>query len=365
VPARVAKVNYSLTVPRRTPQPIAAIDLFCGVGGLSWGLKEAKIQIAAGIDIDDSCRYPYEQNIHVTFHKRDIRDVTSDDLDRMWPPGVVRVLAGCAPCQPFSPYRRGADTSTEAQWSLLNEFGRLVRETRPDVVTMENVPRIGTKPIFRAFVGTLERCGYHVDFRSCYCPAYGVPQHRRRLVLLASLRGHIAVPEGLLRPGEFRTVRDEIGSLPRLRHGREDPNDRLHKARTLTDANFKRIKASRPGGTWEDWDPELRAPCHQKASGSTFRNVYARMTWDEPSPTITTLAHNFGTGRFGHPEQHRAISLREAAILQSFPHDYEFVAPDQPVQFAPLGRLIGNAVPPRLAKAVGEAIVYHVRERTG
>ncbi len=351
-------------VARRPSPLISAIDVFCGVGGLSWGLTEAKIRVAAGIDIDGSCQYPYERNIHAPFHKRDIRDVTADELRGMWPSHAVRVLAGCAPCQPFSPHRRGVDTSTEEQWSLLNDFGRLAAETLPDIVTMENVTRIATKPIFRAFVETLERCGYHVDHRSCYCPAYGVPQHRRRLVLLASRRGRILVPDGTVSPDQFRTVRDEIGDLPRLRHGAQDPDDRLHKARSLTDINYKRIKASKPGGTWHDWDPDLRAPCHRKQSGATFRSVYARMAWNEPSPTITTLAHNFGTGRFGHPEQHRAISLREAAILQSFPRDYEFVAPDQPVQFAPLGRLIGNAVPPRLAKAVGEAIIEHVRRNS-
>jgi DNA (cytosine-5)-methyltransferase 1 len=342
---------------------ISAVDLFCGVGGLSWGLKAANVRVAAGIDLDEHCRYPYKQNIRAPFHKQDIADVTGDELQGMWSAGSVRVLAGCAPCQPFSPYRRGVDTSAEGEWSLLNEFGRLVTETRPEIVTMENVPRIGTKPIFQKFVKTLRRCGYEVDSRSCYCPAYGVPQHRRRLVLLASLRGPITVPKGSLAPEEFRTVRDEIGGLPRLEHGSQDPHDRLHKARTLTEINYRRIQASTPGGTWQDWDDtSLRSPCHQKESGATFRNVYARMEWDEPAPTITTLAYNFGTGRFGHPEQNRAISLREAAILQSFPPKYAFVAPDQPVQFSPLGRLIGNAVPPKLASAVGRAIVEHVRE---
>jgi DNA (cytosine-5)-methyltransferase 1 len=145
-----------------------------------------------------------------------------------------------------------------------------------------------------------------------------------------------------------------------VRHGEVHPNDRLHKSRTLSDVNLQRIRHAKPGGTWEEWPDELRAPCHQRATGATFRNVYARMTWDEPSPTITTLAYNFGAGRFGHPEQDRPITLREAAVLQSFPKDYQFVPPDAPVEFLPLGRLIGNAVPPRLAKAVGDAIVRHV-----
>ncbi len=343
---------------------MSAVDLFCGVGGLSYGLQEAGIHIASGVDVDPACDYPYRTNVRAPFHRRDVRELQADELAAMWPAGAVRVLAGCAPCQPFSSYRRGVDTSHEAQWSLIGEFGRLVEGTLPQIVTMENVPRIVSTPIFKEFVGLLRRLGYMVDFTSCYCPAYGVPQHRRRMVLLASLLGEIRVPKGKVAPADYVTVRQVIGGLPPVRHGEAHPSDRLHKSRTLTRINLERIKRSRPGGTWEEWPEELRARCHRKASGATFRNVYARMAWDEPSPTITTMAYNFGTGRFGHPEQDRAITLREAAILQSFPQDYEFVAPDAPVQFAPLGRLIGNAVPPRLAASVGEAIVEHVRVAT-
>lgn len=283
----------------------------------------------------------------------------------MWPDGAIRVLAGCAPCQPFSPYRRGVDTSQEAQWALVDEMGRLVEGTRPEVVTMENVTRIAGAEVFTRFVDRLKALGYHVHHASCYCPAYGVPQHRRRLVLLASRLGNIQVPKGSIAPTDYKTVHQVIGDLSPVAHGESDPKDRLHKSRTLSDLNLKRIRSSTPGRTWEDWPEDLRAPCHRKESGSTFRNVYARMEWNGPSPTITTLAYNFGAGRFGHPEQDRPITLREAAILQSFPQDYEFVAPDQPVQFAPLGRLIGNAVPPKLAEAVGDAIVAHVRDTVG
>ncbi|MFG1650964.1 DNA cytosine methyltransferase [Micromonospora sp. NPDC049275] len=344
----------------RTVQ-ISAVDLFCGVGGLSYGLKEAGIGIAAGVDIDPACEYPYQANVRAPFHKKDVRDLGAEELSAMWPKGAIRVLAGCAPCQPFSSYRRGTDTSREAQWPLIDEVSRLVEGTMPEVVTMENVPRIGSTPIFKAFVAKLEELGYRVQYESCHCPAYGVPQHRRRMVLVASLLGEIRVPKGKVGTDDYLTVEQAIRQLPPLAHGETDQGDRLHKSRTLTDVNLERIRSSKPGGTWEDWREELRAPCHRKSSGSTFRNVYARMTWDEPSPTITTLSYNYGAGRFGHPEQDRAISLREAAILQSFPRDYEFVAPEKPVHFASLGRLIGNAVPPKLAQAVGEAIVQHVR----
>lgn len=347
------------------PHTISAVDLFCGVGGLSYGLREAGIRIAAGIDLDGTCNYPYRSNIMAPFHEGDVCDLAADELAAMWPAGTVRVLAGCAPCQPFSSYRRGADTSHEAKWPLVGEFIRLVEGTLPDIVTMENVPRIGSTPIFTDFVERLRKLEYHVDYKSCYCPAYGVPQHRRRMVLVASLLGEITVPKGTVTPAGYATVRQEIGDLPPVRHGEAHPGDPLHKSRTLTDVNLERIRLSTPGGTWEKWPEELRAPCHRKSSGSTFRNVYARMVWDEPSPTITTLAYNYGAGRFGHPEQDRALSLREAAILQSFPRDYVFVAPGEPVQFAPLGRLIGNAVPPRLAMAVGGTIVEHVRAVKG
>lgn len=345
---------------------ISAVDLFCGVGGLSYGLRESGIHIAAGLDLDPACDYPFRTNIQAPFYRQDICELTADDLAAMWPASTqVRVLAGCAPCQPFSSYRRGADTSQERQWPLVDEMLRLIEKTTPDVVTMENVPRIASASIFKRFVAGLRKLGYHVDAKSCYCPAYGVPQHRRRLVLLASRLGEIAVPKGTISPTQYATVRQAIHDLPPVKHGQADPADRLHKSRTLTKVNLQRIKKSKPGGTWEDWPEELRAPCHRKASGSTFRNVYARMVWDEPSPTITTMAYNFGTGRFGHPEQNRALTLREAANLQSFPPDYEFVAPEEPVQLAPLGRLIGNAVPPRLAEAIGVSIVEHVKATVG
>ncbi len=339
---------------------VSAIDLFCGAGGLSYGLQTAGIPIIAGIDIDPHCRYPFESNIDAAFLQEDIADVTAEQLAPLWIKGSVRVLAGCAPCSPFSPYRRGVDTSLEKQWPLLGEFGRIVEQTMPEIVTMENVPRIGSSPVFKAFVKTLEGAGYYVAWRSCRGPDYGLAQNRRRLVLLASRLGPIEVPGAAAGVAKAATVRARIGKLPPIEAGMQDPKDPLHTARALTDVNLRRIRASTPGGTWKEWPTSLRAPCHQRSTGATFRNVYARMEWDKPSPTITTLAHSFGTGRFGHPEQDRPISLREAAMLQGFPKTYRFVMPGERIVFGRLGRLIGNAVPPPLAEAVGVAIVAHV-----
>jgi DNA (cytosine-5)-methyltransferase 1 len=244
---------------------------------------------------------------------------------------------------------------------LLGEFGRLVRELKPGLVTMENVPRLASKKIFRDFVRGLVKAGYQVSYRSVYCPTFGIAQHRRRLVLVASLIGSVAVPKGPIRKRSFKTVRDAIGKLPPVAAGRADPRDRLHKARSMSDMLLRRVRASQPGGTWRDWPEELRAPCHRKESGKSYQAVYSRMEWDAPSPTITTLFHSFGSGRFGHPEQDRALTLREAAILQSFPRRYRFLKRSEPVQIRPIALLIGNAVPPRLGRYVGRELVRAAR----
>jgi DNA (cytosine-5)-methyltransferase 1 len=156
-------------------------------------------------------------------------------------------------------------------------------------------------------------------------------------------------------------VRQAISHLPALEAGASDPKDALHVACSLSDLNLRRIKASKPGGTWRDWDDELIAQCHRKNTGLTYPSVYGRMEWDAPAPTITTQCFGFGNGRFGHPEQHRAISLREAAILQTFPDDYRFLAPHERVSFSRLGRLIGNAVPVRIGEAVAYSLIKHVQ----
>lgn len=342
------------------PPRILAIDAFCGAGGLSYGMKQAGVTVVAGIDLDPACSYPFEANVEAPFLQRDIRDITGAHLSALWRGDSVRVFAGCAPCQPFSSYRRGVDTSAEEEWSLIDDFSNLVKDTKPELVTMENVPRALNTKVFQRFIKRLRRLGYSVDWRSCRCVDYGLAQTRRRLVLIASLLGEISIPAGSRLSQPPITVRDVIGSLPKIKAGQIDAHDSLHRSRSMSKTNLKRIEASKPRGTWLDWPEELRAPCHRKESGATYRNVYARMAWDEPSPTITTLAHNFGTGRFGHPVQNRAISLREAAMLQSFPPSYRFVKAGAPVHFTSLGRLIGNAVPPLIGQMIGSTIVDHV-----
>jgi len=342
--------------PTKTGAPrISAIDLFCGAGGLSLGLRQAGVRVEAGIDLDPACTYPYSSNIGAEFIQADVSDVVGQDLRDRWAPDSIRLLAGCAPCQPFSSQRRGADTRDEKGWGLLMHFGRLIDETAPELVTMENVTRLGGQPIFADFVAGLRDLGYEVVHGALYGPSFGLPQERRRLVLMASRIGPVHLPRGH-RVRHYRTVRQTISKLPAVEAGSTDPADPLHCARALTDINIARLRASRPGGTWRDWPEDLRAPCHRRVTGSSFQAFYGRMEWDKPSPTITTQFFNPGTGRFGHPEQDRTITLREAAMLQGFPRGYRFLPPGgQPAQKV-VGRLIGNAVPPPFGRAVGREL---------
>lgn len=343
----------------RTPKSPTVIDLFCGVGGLSHGFVLEGFDVAAGVDLDESCKYAFETNNDAEFICKDISKLTPSDLQSRFGDGV-RILVGCAPCQPFSSYATKHDNP---DWKLLKDFARLIVDTKPDVVSMENVPRLldfKKGKIFEDFVETLEDAGYTVSSSVAYAPDYGVPQQRARLVLLASLYGPIALEEPTHAEKDHPTVRKAIGKLPRLEAGDVDSKDPLHRSSRLSPINLRRIKAATPGGSWRDWRKDLIADCHKEASGKTYISVYGRMSWDDPSPTMTTQFYGFGNGRFGHPEQDRAISLREGAILQSFPPSYRFVGKGEGVQFKRLGRLIGNAVPVLLGRAIARSIKAHL-----
>ena len=341
---------------KRAKHPsIVAVDLFCGASGLSLGLKKSGIQIAAGIDLDPACRYPFEQNIGSDFLERDVSTLKPSEVNKLFGTGKIRVLAGCAPCQPFSGYttsRRAIDR----RWQLLLEFLRIVEAVRPEIVTMENVPRLIHLPLWQHFVTGLEQAGYHVAWEVLDAALFGVPQNRRRLVLLASRLGEIQLPKPT---GSKMTVRQVIGKLPAIKAGVQNPSDPLHSSRALTAPNLARIKLSKPAGTWRDWPKRMQVSCHRTTKGKTYPSVYGRMSWDRPAPTITTQFYGFGNGRFGHPKQHRALTLREGAILQSFPRNFKFTPLGTRPNFHEIGRLIGNAVPPALGRAIGRAIVNH------
>lgn len=339
---------------------IACVDLFCGAGGLTHGFILEGVPVMAGIDLDPACRFPYEKNNGpARFVERDISKVAVNELKELFGDAELTILAGCAPCQPFSTYAQRYELDgKDGKWGLLYQFARLAKGSMPDVITMENVPTVAKHEVFHDFVDTLKRLGYKVWFDVIDSSRYGVPQMRRRMVLLASKHGDI----GMIAPTHEKpqTVRQAIGRLRPLHAGESTPRDKLHVASTLSEKNLKRIKASKPGGTWRDWPDDLVADCHRAESGRTYPGVYGRMEWDKPAPTMTTQCYGFGNGRFGHPEQNRAISLREAAILQSFPRNYAFVPRNGEVSFTVLGRLIGNAVPVNLGRAIARSIKQHL-----
>ncbi|MEQ8268763.1 MAG: DNA cytosine methyltransferase [Parvibaculum sp.] len=337
------------------------VDLFCGIGALSHGLRLAGFKIVAGYDIDQNCKYAYEKNNDAQFFARDVAKLTAREIRKHFSGKVPSVLAGCAPCQPFSTYKQRY--GEDPKWNFVTKFASLAVAVQPDFITMENVPALLNYKggsVFEAFCTIIRKAGYDLEWSVERCEQYGVPQRRRRLVVLASKSYRL----GKLQRDESKTVsvRDAIGKLPKVAAGGSHPKDPLHAASGLTAINLKRIRASKPGGTWRDWPKSLRAECHRRPTGKTYPGVYARMTWDEPSPTLTTQCYGYGNGRFGHPVQDRAITLREAAILQSFPPNYEFLPTDEKLSFVEVGRWIGNAVPVKLAEAIGGAIASSKRK---
>lgn len=343
-------------------EKIAAIDLFCGAGGLTHGLEKAGIDGRLGIDNEKSCEYAFRANNNAKFLLKSVSEVMAQELEEAFNGAKIRLLTGCAPCQTFSTLNHRASESDE-RWYLLLQFSRLIAECKPELVAMENVPGLKKQEVFLEFLSALERQNYHVAHAVINFAEFGAPQSRKRLVLIASKLG----PIELLSAEEFgrspKTVRDAIGHLPALKAGETDPDDRLHSAVGLSPINLKRIIASKPGGTWRDWPRELVADCHKKSSGKTYPSVYGRMTWDDPAPTMTTQFCGFGNGRFGHPEQNRAISLREGALLQTFPDTYQFTAPGARVSRKAIAKLIGNAVPVLIGELIGESIIRHVEEQ--
>ena len=338
---------------------ITAVDLFCGVGGLTHGLAQAGVNVRLGVDLDPACRFPLEANNSARFMEADVAELIPSDILAAFENSEVTLMAGCAPCQPFSSYSQSArKKGPHDDWELLSSFSRLVLSVRPKLVTMENVPPLRKQQIFQDFVADLHGAGYHLDFAIVDGRDIGLPQRRQRLVLIASLFNPITIPEVVKPPV---TVRDVIFDLPPISAGASDPLDPLHSSASLSDLNLARIRHSKPGGTWRDWPDDLVAACHSRKSGFTYPSVYGRMEWDQPAPTVTTQCYGFGNGRFGHPQQDRAISLREAAILQSFPKNYAFIPDGTPINFNTLGRMIGNAVPVTLGEFIGDILVEHVQ----
>ncbi len=340
----------------------SVVDLFCGIGGLTRGFRNQKFKVVAGIDIDESCKYAFEKNNNSRFYSNDLGAVHPSFIKDLFIANTTKILVGCAPCQAFSTYSQKYKSNDK--WKMLYAFSRIIREVKPEIISMENVPNLQNYKngeIFKDFLQTLEDLGYHVSWKIVNCGDYGVPQNRKRLILFASQFGEIEFIKPTHKNKRI-TVRQAIGHLESLEAGESSKNDILHRARSLSDLNKKRIRATPLNGGWKDWPEELVLECHKKESGKSFGSVYGRMSWDEVAPTMTTQCTGLGNGRFGHPEQNRAITFREAAIFQSFPEDYEFFEEENPFSGSNLELHIGNAVPVRLGEMVAKSIRKHLRK---
>lgn len=345
-------------------EQIQVLDFFSGCGGTSAGMRAAGMQIVLAIDNDPDAAATFRRNFpEARFLETDLVRLHTPTID-----GVVAearrrgplLYSACAPCQPFS-RQNSADRDLSHRRALLLEFLRFVKRSRPELVFIENVPGLQdldeTRRPFGPFVRTLRRLGYHVAYRIIDCRRYGIPQRRLRLVLVGSLLAPIDFPEHTHGPGtrrRYATVRDFIGDLPPIAAGEQHPRVRNHRAMALSDINLRRIRATPMGGDRRDWPRELILDCHRKNSAA-YVDVYGRMRWDAPATGLTTKCFSLSNGRFGHPEQDRAISVREAACLQTFPRRFVF----EGTLFA-MGRQVGNAVPVALARRFGEHFVQHV-----
>lgn len=351
---------------------VSAIDLFCGAGGLTYGLREAGINVLRGYDIDERCRYPFEaNNPDSEFIEKDVSNITTDEISQAFEDEDISLLAGCAPCQPFSPLTNGDNAEERDDWGLINDFAELIDPNMflPDIITMENVPDVKKHQVYSDFESHLKESGYNIWSEKIYCPKYGIPQSRKRWVLLASRHGSIELIDPIYSDEkDYPTVRDGIGGRnrqPSIKAGQSHEDDPMHRSRGLSEKNKKRMRVSEPGKTWELWREKghdnLLLKCHKKASGQSYKSPYGIMEWDKVGPTITTQFYNYGSGRFGHPDEEeiRAISLREGAMLQTFPENYEFVEEEDDLSMKAVGQFIGNAVPPRLGEAIGKSIIEH------
>jgi len=337
---------------------LSVVDLFCGVGGLTHGFILENIKVIAGIDNDLTCKYAYEKNNGALFIHKSIKDVKGKDITKLYEKRDLKILVGCAPCQPFSLYSK--KKLKDSRWNLLQEFSRLINEINPEIVSMENVPRLKKCKIFQEFIENLERGGYFVSWKIIFCQDYGIPQSRRRLVLLASKLGKIRLISKTWDKKKGPTIKNFIKNLEPIKAGEISKKDPLHRARNLSELNKKRIKSTPEGGGWKDWNSKLILNCHKKASGKSYGSVYGRMKWEAVGPTITTQFQIYGCGRHGHPQQNRALSLREGSLIQTFPKKYDFIDPSSKFSSRDIARHIGNAVPIKLAEIIAKSIKEHV-----
>lgn len=343
---------------RRT---IKAVDFFCSGGGMTYGMREAGVDVCAGIDVDANCKDTYEKNNpNSKFILADIFELEEEELENdinLRKDDDALILIGCSPCQYWSIVRTDKSKSENSK-NLLVEFHRFVRYFNPGFVVVENVPGILKKKEesgLQEFLSDLNKRGYKIQYRIVNLNEYGVPQKRKRFSLIAS-----RVTEKPVFPEPYKNdkpvVKDFIGvhnGFPEVKAGFRDESEFNHTVARLSKKNIARLKKTpKNGGSWLLWadDSKLKRDFY---NGNGFRDNYGRMSWDKPAPTVTTKFISISNGRFGHPEENRAISIREGATLQTFPKNYIFYTKSM----GTTARMIGNAVPPEYAKRIGETII--------
>lgn len=340
-----------------------AVDFFCSGGGMSYGMQKAGINILAGIDFDKSCKETYEENIvGAEFIHADVFNLKEIELTERLNLQINDdnlLLIGCSPCQFWSMINTSRKKSEKSK-DLLKEFRRFVEYLKPGYVVVENVPGVKRRKEESGldnFIIWLENNNYKVHAEIHEVSEYGVPQYRKRFTLIANRVNNETI-EPLKHSGEKLTLKDVIGEkngFPKIPQGHKDTSEFMHTVAGLKQLNLDRLAITpHNGGTRMAYvfDEKLAVPCHfAKTDG--FKDIYGRMWWDRPAPTITTKFFSISNGRFAHPEEDRAISLREGAVLQSFPKTYKFKG----TSLANIARMIGNAVPPIYARAIGSAII--------
>jgi DNA (cytosine-5)-methyltransferase 1 len=347
---------------REKKNPLKAIDFFCGAGGMTYGLSKSGIKVLAGIDIELNCKKTYEiNNPNSKFIHSDIHNLSEEKLAELT--GIEKnddflIFIGCSPCQYWTKINTHKTKSKETK-DLLKEFQRFIKFFKPGYIVIENVPGLLTnekEKNLERFLTFIKKESYTFDHGIINSNHYGVPQNRKRYLLVGSrVSKEIKLPNGKF--NENLNVKNFIGprnGFRKIRAGHKDPSDFLHSSAKLSEKNIMRIKKTPKNGgnrhSWKD-DPKLQINTY-RGKDHIFRDVYGRMYWDKPAPTITTRFNSFSNGRFGHPEENRAISLREGATLQTFPKKYRFIGTNE----ASIAKQIGNAVPPEIAKRIGQKI---------
>jgi len=337
------------------PNVRTAIDLFSGCGGLTQGLRDAGFTVGAAVEIDALAAETYAANHpEVKLFNVDIQKITADQIMEACnlKVGELDLLAGCPPCQGFSRIRLNnkKERMNDPRNRLIDEVLRLVNEIRPKVVMLENVPNLSRYTRYLDFKRKLRKLGYEISDQILDVADFGIPQRRKRLVVLASRLGRISP---LAITGKRKTVRDTIGMLP----AESFQNDPLHNLNEQRSERIRQLIKAIPkdGGSRTALSAALALKCHENRDG--FYDVYGRMRWDDVAPTITGGCINPSKGRFLHPVEDRAITLREAALLQSFPPNYVFSLRRGKYAAA---EMIGNALPPLFSRMQAEAIKDHL-----